>query len=325
MAYNSAYTGPQVDGAVGSVIQNGEAWSGKQDSITGTQGQIVGFDNTGKPVAQNNTASGVTFSPGSTGMSADNVQAAVTELFTSVSDGKSAVAAAITDMGVTTAADATFQQMADNIGQIQTGPDTSDATATAGDILSGKTAYGASGKLTGTIPSQNAVTITPGTTQQTAIPAGTYAAGAATVEGDANLVPGNIAEGVSIFGVTGTFTGPQETVNLNIAIYSMVPFITYVALAYIDQNGALIVNADLLSSLSNFPSYTQFPVKKNSQVVLVTQSRSGGTMGSGVTEWSSSGEYIGKLDNNVYASSDFTAPSVYSFQATEDKYIRISG
>lgn len=177
MAYNSAYTGPQVDGAVGSVIQNGEAWSGKQDSITGTQGQIVGFDNTGKPVAQNNTASGVTFSPGSTGMSADNVQAAVTELFTSVSDGKSAVAAAITDMGVTTAADATFQQMADNIGQIQTGPDTSDATATAGDILSGKTAYGASGKLTGTIPSQNAVTITPGTTQQTAIPAGTYAAG----------------------------------------------------------------------------------------------------------------------------------------------------
>lgn len=217
MAYNSAYTGPQVDGAVGSVIQNGEAWSGKQDPITGTQGQIVGFDNTGKPVAKNNTASDVTFSPGNTGMSANDVQAAVTELFTSVSDGKSAVAAAITDMGVTTAADATFQQMADNIGQIQTGPDTSDATATAGDILSGKTAYGASGKLTGTIPSQNAVTITPGTTQQTAIPAGTYAAGAATVEGDANLVPGNIAEGVSIFGVEGSYAGPTKKIFFSVA------------------------------------------------------------------------------------------------------------
>ena len=44
-----------------------------------------------------------------------------TELFQSVSDGKSAVAAAITDKGVETAADATFQQMADNIGQIETG------------------------------------------------------------------------------------------------------------------------------------------------------------------------------------------------------------
>lgn len=44
-----------------------------------------------------------------------------TELFQSVSDGKSAVAAAITDKGVETAADATFQQMADNIAAIQTG------------------------------------------------------------------------------------------------------------------------------------------------------------------------------------------------------------
>lgn len=43
------------------------------------------------------------------------------QLFTSVSEGKSAVAAAITDKGVTTAADATFQQMADNINAIQSG------------------------------------------------------------------------------------------------------------------------------------------------------------------------------------------------------------
>ena len=56
-----------------------------------------------------------------TGLTATNVQDAVTELFTSVSEGKAAIAAAITDKGVETAADATFQQMAGNIEQISAG------------------------------------------------------------------------------------------------------------------------------------------------------------------------------------------------------------
>lgn len=48
------------------------------------------------------------------------VSADVEECFQSVSNGKALVASAITDKGVTTAADATFQQMATNIGQIET-------------------------------------------------------------------------------------------------------------------------------------------------------------------------------------------------------------
>lgn len=56
-----------------------------------------------------------------TGLTATNVQDAVTGLFTSVSEGKAAIAAAITDKGVETAADATFQQMAGNIEQISAG------------------------------------------------------------------------------------------------------------------------------------------------------------------------------------------------------------
>lgn len=51
--YNSAYTGAQIDSAVGAVLDNKDAWSGKQDALTGTQGQMVGFDANGKPVAQN--------------------------------------------------------------------------------------------------------------------------------------------------------------------------------------------------------------------------------------------------------------------------------
>ena len=46
------------------------------------------------------------------------VTAKLNEVFQSVSNGKSLIASAITDKGITTAADATFQVMADNIGKI---------------------------------------------------------------------------------------------------------------------------------------------------------------------------------------------------------------
>lgn len=57
--------------------------------------------------------------------------------------------------------------------------------------------------MTGTIPSQGAQTITPGTSAKT-IAAGRYLSGQQTVAGDANLVSGNIKKGISIFGVSGS-------------------------------------------------------------------------------------------------------------------------
>lgn len=51
----------------------------------------------------------------------EQVNAAVAELFTSVSDGKALIASAITDKGVDTAQDASFQAMRENILAIQTG------------------------------------------------------------------------------------------------------------------------------------------------------------------------------------------------------------
>lgn len=84
--------------------------------------------------------------------------------------------------------------------------DTSDADATAANILAGKTAYVNGGKITGSISSKAAESYTPGTADQT-IAAGQYLSGAQTIKGDANLVAGNIKSGVSIFGVAGTHEG----------------------------------------------------------------------------------------------------------------------
>lgn len=65
----------------------------------------------------------------------------VENLKTSVSEGKTLIASAVTDMGIQTADDASFAQIASNISQIETGVDTSDATAIETDIKYGKTAY----------------------------------------------------------------------------------------------------------------------------------------------------------------------------------------
>lgn len=87
--------------------------------------------------------------------------------------------------------------------------DTSDATAAAADILKDKTAYVNGQKVTGTITSVNAQTITPTTTEQT-VNGNVFLTGAITVAGDANLLAENIKSGVTIFGVTGTYTGEEE-------------------------------------------------------------------------------------------------------------------
>ena len=82
-----------------------------------------------------------------------------------------------------------------------------EVTPDSGKVLS-KVSVGAISKtyVGSSVVRKAAQTYTPGTANQT-IDAGQYLSGAQTVKGDANLLPENIKEGVTIFGKTGTHKG----------------------------------------------------------------------------------------------------------------------
>lgn len=91
-----------------------------------------------------------------------------------------------------------------------------DANVTGSKMLSGMVAYKSAGKVTGTIQSQAAQTITPGASDKT-IASGKYLSGAQTIKGDANLLAENIKSGISIFEVTGTYESSGSSEGKNVA------------------------------------------------------------------------------------------------------------
>lgn len=87
------------------------------------------------------------------------------------------------------------------------------APSVSGNIVTLSKGYNATEKKVTVGTARESTTITPGTSWKQ-IPADTYCVGAQHIAGDENLIPENIAEGVSIFGVEGTHSGGgDETVT----------------------------------------------------------------------------------------------------------------
>lgn len=96
--------------------------------------------------------------------------------------------------------------------------DTSDATASADEILYGETAYVNGNKLTGSMPNRGAVTATISSLTPYTIQNG-YHDGSGTVSISSTeqnkIIAGNIKAGVTILGVVGDYSGEAVSVESN--------------------------------------------------------------------------------------------------------------
>ena len=110
----------------------------------------------------------------------------------------------------------TVEQATPSISVSAGGLITATSEQTAGFVAEGTKS------ATQQLPVQGTQTITPGTSQQT-INGGVYLTGTQTIQGDAGLVPENIKNGITIFGVTGSYegeTGGEFAVPLTITVDS---------------------------------------------------------------------------------------------------------
>ena len=92
--------------------------------------------------------------------------------------------------------------------------DSSDATASASEILATKTAYVSGSKVTGSMTNNGSVTGTISTkAQQYTVPAGYHDGGgkvSISATEQAKIIATNIRQGITILGVDGSMTGTED-------------------------------------------------------------------------------------------------------------------
>ena len=134
--------------------------------------------------------------------------------------------------------------------------DTSDANASASELLYGQTAYVNGVKLTGSMPNNGGNDVTVTTKAGTTIPAGYYdGSGTAAIDSTSatNLIADNIRQSVTILGVTGNMSGSEDvhaqsksvtpttssqTVTPDSPTYNYLTSVTVAAIPYTETDNA---------------------------------------------------------------------------------------
>lgn len=131
--------------------------------------------------------------------------------------------------------------------------DTTDANASASEILSGRTAYVNKNKITGEMANNGAVSGTISTKAGTyTVPAG-YHSGLGSVAIDsteqAKIIPSNIKAGITILGETGTYSGESvDVTSVNVTPYltskTILPPSGYDYISQVNVSAIAIVESD---------------------------------------------------------------------------------
>lgn len=141
-------------------------------------------------------------------------------------------------------------------GTCQFDAKTSDATASAAEILATKTAYVSGSKVTGTMTNHGGDDITVSSTAGVTISSGYYdGSGKAKIDATSlsNLIADNIRQGVTILGITGNMSGTEDvnaqsktvtpsstvqTITPDSPTYNYLAQVTVSAIPYIETDNA---------------------------------------------------------------------------------------
>lgn len=145
-------------------------------------------------------------------------------------------------------------QMANEISSIKTttssgGTDTSDATVNASDVLENKIAYGASGRIVGSMKNNGSQTINVSSANRSYTISKGYHNGSGSVQISSaevsKLVSSNIKRGITILGVTGSYQGSTSSSGIQVKTGTTASTSIHTGLSSIDK---FIMYSDSISS-----------------------------------------------------------------------------